>query len=98
VGHIFVSPDLAIRKVTVWAVLTNAAVIEDAANRKTTTRKRTRTAARTRTRNARDAYDPSESIHRRLCIHAGVPPGLAVAAMTRAGGADARLLSEMIQI
>ena len=30
-GHIFVSPDLAIRKVTVWAVLTNAAVIEDAA-------------------------------------------------------------------
>jgi hypothetical protein len=30
VGHIFISPDLAIRKVTVWAVLTNVAVIEDA--------------------------------------------------------------------
>jgi hypothetical protein len=28
VGNIFISPDLAIRKVTVWAVLTNAAVIE----------------------------------------------------------------------
>jgi hypothetical protein len=30
VGHIFISQDLAIRKATVWAVLTNVAVIEDA--------------------------------------------------------------------